>query len=132
MCDVVALPERNGADAHLPGGALWPIPVTLDIGNDLAEKIGVGDRLALPPGMDVPTALAQFGAQPAVEWVGPIPKPVGTPAVPDLVSPGGISGDIAADRYQKYLDPAPAGIRASHSARQRVAMSRVELSPGPQ
>ena len=69
-------------------------------------------RLELPPGMDIPTALAQFGAHPEVEWVGPIPKPVGTPVVPDLVAPGGITGDIAADRYQKYLDPAPDGIDA--------------------
>jgi sulfate adenylyltransferase len=33
--------------SHLPDGSLWPIPVTLDISEDLAEKIGVGDPLAL-------------------------------------------------------------------------------------
>ncbi|MCB0075114.1 MAG: hypothetical protein KDE20_26830, partial [Caldilineaceae bacterium] len=69
-------------------------------------------RLELPPGMDVPTALAQFGALPDVEWVGPIPKPVASAAVPNLVHPGGITGDVAADRYQQYLDPAPEGIDA--------------------
>ncbi|MEZ4612684.1 MAG: chitobiase/beta-hexosaminidase C-terminal domain-containing protein [Caldilineaceae bacterium] len=62
-------------------------------------------RLELPPGLDVPTALAQFGALPDVEWVGPIPKPVASAAVPNLVHPGGITGDVAADRYQQYLDP---------------------------
>ena len=69
-------------------------------------------RLDLPPGMGVPAALAQFGARPEVAWVGPIPKPVELPDVPNLVLPGGITGDVAADRYQKYLDPAPVGIDA--------------------
>ncbi|MCB0046859.1 MAG: chitobiase/beta-hexosaminidase C-terminal domain-containing protein [Caldilineaceae bacterium] len=69
-------------------------------------------RLNLPAGMNIPAALAQFSVLPGVEWVGPIPKPVGTPDVPNLVSPGGITGDIAADRYQKYLDSAPVGIDA--------------------
>ena len=69
-------------------------------------------RLELPPGMDVPTALARFGALPDVEWVGPIPKPVASAEVPNLVHPGGITGDVAADRYQQYLDPAPVGIDA--------------------
>ncbi|MEZ4717398.1 MAG: S8 family serine peptidase [Caldilineaceae bacterium] len=47
-----------------------------------------------------------------MEWVGPIPKPVASAAVPNLVHPGGITGDVAADRYQQYLDPAPEGIDA--------------------
>ena len=33
--------------SRLPDGSVWPIPVTLDIGEDLAETITVGDRLAL-------------------------------------------------------------------------------------
>ena len=33
--------------SRLPGGELWPIPVTLDVGRELAEEIGPGARLAL-------------------------------------------------------------------------------------
>ena len=33
--------------SRLPGGELWPIPVTLDVGRALAEEIGPGARLAL-------------------------------------------------------------------------------------
>ena len=32
---------------RLPGGELWPMPVTLDIGRELAKKIGPGARIAL-------------------------------------------------------------------------------------
>ena len=32
---------------RLPGGELWPIPVTLDVGRELAKEIGPGARLAL-------------------------------------------------------------------------------------
>ena len=32
---------------RLPGGELWPIPVTLDVGRELAEKIGPATRVAL-------------------------------------------------------------------------------------
>jgi sulfate adenylyltransferase len=34
-------------DSRLPDGSVWPIPVTLDITEKLAESFGVGDRLAL-------------------------------------------------------------------------------------
>ena len=34
-------------DSRLPDGSVWPIPVTLDISEKLAESFGVGDRLAL-------------------------------------------------------------------------------------
>ena len=37
-------------DSHLPDGSVWPIPVTLDITEKLAESFGVGDRLALRDG----------------------------------------------------------------------------------
>ncbi len=38
---------------RLAGGALWPIPITLDVREDLAEHLSPGDRLALrhPEGM---------------------------------------------------------------------------------
>ena len=32
---------------RLPGGELWPIPVTLDTGRELAKKMGPGSRVAL-------------------------------------------------------------------------------------
>lgn len=34
-------------DMRLPGGCLWPIPVTLDVDAELAQKLGSGVRLAL-------------------------------------------------------------------------------------
>ena len=37
-------------DSRLPDGSVWPIPVTLDITEKLAESFGVGDRLALRDG----------------------------------------------------------------------------------
>lgn len=33
--------------SRLPDGSIWPIPVTLDVGQELAESIDLGDRLAL-------------------------------------------------------------------------------------
>jgi sulfate adenylyltransferase len=33
--------------ARLPGGALWPIPIVLDIGPDLADKLTPGQQVAL-------------------------------------------------------------------------------------
>ena len=33
--------------SKLPGGNIWPIPVNLDVTQDLADKLGAGDRLAL-------------------------------------------------------------------------------------
>ncbi|MDH5631348.1 MAG: adenylyltransferase, partial [Gammaproteobacteria bacterium] len=35
------------ADMHLPDGELWPIPITLDIPEELANKIEVNNKLAL-------------------------------------------------------------------------------------
>ncbi len=35
------------ADMRLPDGALWPVPVTLDISESLAGKLGPGERVAL-------------------------------------------------------------------------------------
>ncbi|NCF26877.1 MAG: bifunctional sulfate adenylyltransferase/adenylylsulfate kinase [Gammaproteobacteria bacterium] len=37
-------------DSRLPDGSVWPIPVTLDITEKLAESFAVGDRLALRDG----------------------------------------------------------------------------------
>lgn len=34
-------------DMRLPGGVLWPIPVILDISQDMASKLSVGEKLAL-------------------------------------------------------------------------------------
>jgi sulfate adenylyltransferase len=33
--------------ARLPEGSVWPMPITLDVGEDLAERLSAGDRLAL-------------------------------------------------------------------------------------
>ena len=32
---------------HLPDGSLWPIPITLDIPGEFAEKIAIGEQIAL-------------------------------------------------------------------------------------
>jgi sulfate adenylyltransferase len=37
-------------DMHLPGGVLWPIPITLDVPATVAEKLQPGQRLALRDG----------------------------------------------------------------------------------
>jgi sulfate adenylyltransferase len=47
--------EREAYDSvvsemRLPDGTLWPMPITLDVGDDLAESISVGDQLALCDG----------------------------------------------------------------------------------
>lgn len=34
-------------DMQLSDGTLWPVPITLDVSADIAEKVNVGDRLAL-------------------------------------------------------------------------------------
>lgn len=34
-------------DSRLPGGALWPIPITLDVGESFARKLQAGQRVAL-------------------------------------------------------------------------------------
>ncbi len=34
-------------DARLPDGSVWPIPITLDVAQSLAEGLAAGDRLAL-------------------------------------------------------------------------------------
>jgi sulfate adenylyltransferase len=33
--------------SHLPGGGLWPIPITLDVSKELAEKLQEGQKVAL-------------------------------------------------------------------------------------
>lgn len=40
-------------DMRLPGGTLWPVPVTLDVTEELAGRLGRGSRVALrhPEGM---------------------------------------------------------------------------------
>ena len=39
--------ERVCADMRLPDGTLWPMPITLDVASDLAERLGPGSTLAL-------------------------------------------------------------------------------------
>src|SRR5690606_38755664 len=39
--------ERVVADMRLAAGLLWPIPVTLDVSEDFADKVGEGDTIAL-------------------------------------------------------------------------------------
>lgn len=45
--------ERVCREMRLQDGTLWPIPITLDVGRELAAGLGPGDRLALrhPEGM---------------------------------------------------------------------------------
>ena len=35
------------ADMRIGDGTLWPIPITLDVGDALADTLPAGDRLAL-------------------------------------------------------------------------------------
>ena len=55
-------------DLRLAGGTLWPIPITLDVTPELAEKLSPGDRLALrdPEGvmLAVLTIVDLWGARP--------------------------------------------------------------------
>ncbi len=39
--------ERVCADMRLPDGTLWPMPITLDVSEDLAKRLGPGSTLAL-------------------------------------------------------------------------------------
>lgn len=72
-------------------------------------------HLLLPAEWDAAHAIAQLQTSPLVERVLRIP--VAHDAAFDLeyVNPGGITGNIATDKYQRYLDPAPDGIDARYA-----------------
>lgn len=38
------------SEMRLPDGTVWPLPITLDVGGDLAETISIGDQVALCDG----------------------------------------------------------------------------------
>jgi len=69
-------------------------------------------RLKLPPGMDAVTAVRLFAALDSVEAAYLIPKPVIMADVADYSTPDGPVASLATNPYQRYLDPAPAGIDA--------------------
>lgn len=75
-------------------------------------------RLQLAPGDDALAAIARFEALPLVERALLIEKPLPPPEeVPDYTSPGAITGNVATDRYQRYLAAAPDGIDAHYAWR---------------
>ncbi len=69
-------------------------------------------RLTLPAGTDEQSALEAFRALSIVEWVGLVPRPEVSSAIPDFSQVGAITGNPAADRYQRYLNAAPEGVDA--------------------
>ena len=46
---------------RLPSGALWPIPVTLDVSEAFAAALGPGETIALRDGEGVPVAVMEVG-----------------------------------------------------------------------
>ncbi|MCB0185100.1 MAG: S8 family serine peptidase, partial [Caldilineaceae bacterium] len=73
-------------------------------------------RLQLAPGDDALAAIARFEILPIVERALLIEKPLPPPAdVPDYTKAGAITGNVATDRYQRYLDAAPDGIDARYA-----------------
>ncbi len=73
-------------------------------------------RLQLADGDDALAAIARFEALPMVERVFLVEKPLPAPAdVPDYTKAGAITGNVATDRYQRYLDAAPDGIDARYA-----------------
>lgn len=73
-------------------------------------------RLELAPSDDAIAAIARFEALPVVERAMLIEKPLPAPAdVPDYTKAGAITGNVATDRYQRYLDAAPNGIDARYA-----------------
>jgi len=101
--------ERVVGGMRLANGQLWPIPVTLDIGEEIAGKLGSGGRLALRDPEGVPLALLE---------------------VSDLWRP-----DLAAEARQVYGcgDPAHPGVDAIVNRSQPVyAGGRVHGIEAPQ
>jgi sulfate adenylyltransferase len=50
------------ADLRLTSGVLWPMPITLDVSEKFAEKLKVGDAIALRDGEGVLTATMQISS----------------------------------------------------------------------
>ena len=48
-------------DMRLPGGALWPIPVTLDVGEAFAAELDPGETIVLRDGEGLPVAFLEVG-----------------------------------------------------------------------
>ena len=69
-------------------------------------------RLELPPGQEAVEAVQLYAALDSVEGAFLIPKPTPLADVDDYVTPGSVSGNPITDPYQRYLDPAPAGVDA--------------------
>jgi len=70
-------------------------------------------RLQLPPDMDALDAVARAERLPLVERADLVEKPLPSPAeIPNFTHAGAITGNLAEDRYQRYLDAAPDGIDA--------------------
>lgn len=69
----------------------------------------------LPPEWDTAQAIATLEQSPLVERVLRIPVAIPAAFNFDYLNPGGITGNVATDSYQRYLDPAPDGIDARYA-----------------
>ncbi len=54
--------RRVLADMRLTSGVIWPMPITLDVTQQFAEKLGVGDTIALRDGEGVLTATMEISS----------------------------------------------------------------------
>ncbi|RMC33825.1 transcription antiterminator BlgG [Paracoccus alkanivorans] len=87
--------EHVARDMRLASGALWPVPVTLEVGEDFAARIEPGDDIGLLDGQDVLLAIM---------------------SVTDHWRPGGgMAGPVCLGGKVKGLrPPAGAGTRPNH------------------
>lgn len=69
-------------------------------------------RFQLPPEMDAVSAVRAFAGLESVEAAYLIPRPVPVADVGDYLNPSTSVMSLTTDPYQRYLDPAPAGIDA--------------------
>jgi sulfate adenylyltransferase len=54
--------ERVLAEMRLASGVLWPMPITLDVTDEFAAKVAVGDEIALRDGEGVLTATMKISS----------------------------------------------------------------------
>ena len=72
-------------------------------------------HLTLPDDWSAQEAIAHIADNPLVERVQRIPVAIPANFTFEYQDPGGITGNIASDAYQRYLDPAPDGIDARYA-----------------
>ena len=82
-------------------------------------------HLLLPSGWNAQDTIVKLENSPIVERALRIPVAMEADFDLEYVNPGGITGNVAADAYQRYLDPAPDGIdHALRLARRRRSRVR--------